>query len=150
MPGKLFQILLSFLVIVLQLGAAKLSPRLAGRIQLLDFGFSTAALAALAMALGTISGILLAFLLVRPGSEDSARRKWEFRTALIVGVFPFIGVIANLLFSAFGSQVFPFSFLRPVSSAFAEWAFGSPAPSIWLGLVIGWMIRRQGRTVAPG
>lgn len=150
MNRRFVQILFSVLVFILQLGSAQLSFRVAGRFETLDFGLTTAALAALAVSLGAISGVVLAFLLFRPGENVSAPRQEVLRTALIVGGFPFIGVIANLLYSAFGPQVFPFSFLRPISFAFAEWAFGSPAPSIWFGLVIGWMIRRRGRTVVPG
>jgi hypothetical protein len=143
------QILLSALVFVLQLVAVRLSVTLVGRTDFMEYGSTTAALAAQVISLGAISGILLAFLLVRP-AEESAPREGAIWTALIVGGLPLIGVIASLVFSAVGPRVFPFSFLRPGTMAFAEWAFWSPAPSIWLGLVIGWMIRRQGRTVAPG
>jgi hypothetical protein len=134
---KLF---LSVLAFALQLGNVFVSREIAGRIGLLEFGSETASLTLVSIFLGMASGIAVAVMLVRSANRETSRKAIA---TLVFGLFPLLGVIANLLYSAYGPQVFPFSFLRPGTLEFGEWAFNSQVPAFWLGVVAGWAIRRN-------
>lgn len=100
--------------------------------------------AAFTSFLSLASGVLLAYLLMwrwQPGSED--QKGSVLIKGTLLSIFPLLGVGFKIVFSAFGPGIFPFSFLRIGMLEFYEWAIQSQVPALWLGYIIGWLLKQK-------
>lgn len=131
------------LVFILQLAEAHLTWYFIRRINLLEYGLETFTFAAFAVIVGGASGILLASLLLTQREHDASVKKKRdtLLIAALLGVLPLLAIIFKLSFGAFA--FLPFSPLGFFGRDFYEWSVNSQVPSLWLGLVIGWLWKRS-------
>lgn len=135
--------LLSTCVFFLQLGTIFLARDFTRQIELLEYGLTTVVTASFTILLGLASGIILALMMVYPKTDFGDQKREMFIKVTLLSVFPLLGVLLKILISAFGPGIFPFSFINPGLLEFVEWTMQSQVPSLWLGLVIGWLIKQR-------
>lgn len=132
----------------LQLGVMYLSFMVTRRIDALELGAQTFALALLAVVLNIASGAILVFFFLGPTKSNSRPSRNEvLSTAVLLGMVPALAVLFKLLLTTSQPGIpFLFRLLGLLRFQMGEWIIRSQVPSFWLGLIIGWLMRQ---TVNP-
>lgn len=135
---SLIQVGAMLVAFVLQMGAVHLDLKFSDRIKLLDFGARTFSIALLVAILGITSGVILALSFLSK-KQNYSRKDETLLKAVVLGLLPAFAVVLKLILAV---GVVPFVPLRPFLYEVWEWAVNSQVPPLWLGLVMGWMVKQ--------
>lgn len=93
--------------------------------------------------LNLLSGIALAWLPGKKAQDDGSPQDTNYGLILLL-VVPFLFVIVKVLLMGFGVlwSMDGLLTIMPTTSAFGEWAFLTPIPSLLAGFSLGSLLRR--------
>lgn len=121
----------------LQLSLTHLDVQLDDRLRLGQFDTRSFLIALSMVSLGILSGVILA-LALRACAQGAHQRQLPLLDALILSIIPIVAIAYRLVWVA--TREYLFSTLR--HRRLFLWLSSSPVPTLWLGLVIGWVARQ--------
>ncbi len=131
----------SFTIFLLQLASVFVENRIEQKTGSSSSDGLSLLLSLLGVALTGVSGILLSFLLLSSTPMKGANtRHAPIIDAFLLSVLPAIGIILKLMAAMSNSPFRVSSPLRPFLGEMWDWTLFSQAPSLWLGLIIGWLV----------
>jgi hypothetical protein len=133
-------ILIGLLILLLLVTGAGINRSLQSEISLLHFGTDTLFLAAGSSLLSIASGGLLALTLPFNKPDDGQNREWGLVSGSLLAV-PVLLLLYQLLLAFYGPAPILIQFWGQYRFSVLDWLLFSQAIPIWLGVVIGWLVK---------
>lgn len=135
----LIRIFGSLLFFIFQLVEASVIRALQQNISLLQFGRLAFGFTFESSILGVASGILL--LLLLPVKNRGGEPGEKLLTAVSLAIIPLLITLYRFLLASSGATASLTQFWGQYKFAIFDWTMYSQVPSLWLGIMMGWVLK---------